>query len=412
MRAGLPSRRAVLGSLGAAGLLGLRAQAETPPVKLVVVVAAGGWDPTFTIDPRPAFTDGGPYPDLDRRDPYDVEEIADYGEIRLSDNRRRRPNVGLFFDRFADRTAVVNGVWTGSLSHWQAMVQLLTGTPSEQTPDVAAIAGATLGLGGDVIASLDLGGVARFGDLAPWCARAGVGGQLGKLLATGDGWSPSDPDRDAIRQYLDARAASDADPLRGVAALERGVALDRLAAVRARAATLTEALPVTVRNTFGDSVPFIAAALREGLCHAVVANTEVPWDTHADSGRQHRNWDTTFQGLGDLCVLLSEDGLLDRTLIVVLSELGRSPRRNRDDGTDHWTYTSAVLVGAGVAGRRRIAGTGPDLLGVGVDLDTGLPNASTAPIGYASFAAGVLDALGVDPGPWLPGVRPLRAFRG
>ncbi|MEQ1507711.1 MAG: DUF1501 domain-containing protein, partial [Myxococcota bacterium] len=381
-----------------------RARAATPPVKLVVVLANGGWDPTFTIDPKPALVDGGPYPDLNPDDPLDVEEIIRYGEIDVSTNARRRPSVTRYFDTWGDRTAVVNGLWVGSLSHWQAMVQVLTGTPSEQSPDVAAIAGFELA-GDERLAAIDLGGVARFGRLAPYCARTGVRGQLNQLLAphgvvSPDPWSPTDADRDAIRGYLDARApAAGLDPRVFEALAERSRALDRAALLRSRGASLADQLPDGERLAFADDVPFIVSLLANDLCQAVVTSTEFTWDTHADASRQHGYWNGAFGGLAQLCAGLEAAGQLDSTLIVVLSEIGRSPRRNPAGGTDHWTFTSAVVVGAGVAGGRRVGGTDGELL-------------TAAPVAYDAFAAGILDAVGVDAGAWLPGVTPFRGFSG
>ena len=77
---------------GGMGLVGLRAFAEPPPVRLIVVVANGGWDPTFSIDPKPGKVDG-PYPDLDPDDPDDVEVLAEYGDVRVTLNERRRSGV-------------------------------------------------------------------------------------------------------------------------------------------------------------------------------------------------------------------------------------------------------------------------------------------------------------------------------
>jgi uncharacterized protein (DUF1501 family) len=42
-------------------------------------------------------------------------------------------------------------------------------------------------------------------------------------------------------------------------------------------------------------------------------------------------------------------GLLsDEVVVVLISEMGRFPQRNTGGGNDHWTYTSAMLVGPGV----------------------------------------------------------------
>jgi uncharacterized protein (DUF1501 family) len=48
---------------------------------------------------------------------------------------------------------------------------------------------------------------------------------------------------------------------------------------------------------------------------------------------------------------LEQRGLLDETLVVVMSEMGRTPRINANGGRDHWTYCySILLAGAGIRG--------------------------------------------------------------
>jgi uncharacterized protein (DUF1501 family) len=48
---------------------------------------------------------------------------------------------------------------------------------------------------------------------------------------------------------------------------------------------------------------------------------------------------------------LHRTGLLDETLIVVMSEMGRTPKVNPQGGRDHWTSCfSVLLAGAGIKG--------------------------------------------------------------
>lgn len=415
-----PSRRSVLAGLGAAGLVGLRADADAPAQHLVLVVAQGGWDPTFTIDPKPRIVDGGPYVDLH---PEEDEFVAEFGDIHVSLNAARRPSVNRFFETYGHRTAVVNGLWVGSLSHWQSMVQVLTGTVGQAAPDVASVAGGVLG-GNLPLATVDMSGVARFGPFSPVCARSGIRGQLTGLLdpstrfPTPDGprpsWSPTEADQDAIQAFLNQRMDREL-PFRSTepgwfeAVAERRTALDRAARLRSLGQTLTDGLPVGRRTLLREQIPFAVDLLSKGTCQAVMLGTGFGWDTHSDAGRQHEHWNDTFAGLYQLARTLEEASLLDRTLVAVVSELGRSPRRNAEDGTDHWTYTSAVVFGSSVVGGRKIGGTDEDLIGLGTNPATGRLDSGFGPVSYASFAAGLLEGVGVDSKPWIQ-AEPLRGF--
>src|SRR5262249_56454024 len=77
------------------------------------------------------------------------------------------------------------------------------------------------------------------------------------------------------------------------------------------------------------------------------------WDTH------DRNFPTlrdkllppTDRGLSALLEDLHNRGLLDETLVVVMSEMGRTPRVNGGAGRDHWSFCySVLLAGGGVRG--------------------------------------------------------------
>jgi hypothetical protein len=84
------------------------------------------------------------------------------------------------------------------------------------------------------------------------------------------------------------------------------------------------------------------------------------WDTHWEHYPRMKNelmpgFDKGFAGL---IMDLDERGLLDDTLVVVLSEHGRTPKitPNRGGGRDHWAQAySALFAGGGVA-RGRVVG--------------------------------------------------------
>ena len=76
------------------------------------------------------------------------------------------------------------------------------------------------------------------------------------------------------------------------------------------------------------------------------------WDTHADNFVKHKKLLPAFDSgytalLGDL----EERGLLDETLVAIVSEFGRTPKINANAGRDHWPGCfSITLAGAGIRG--------------------------------------------------------------
>lgn len=77
------------------------------------------------------------------------------------------------------------------------------------------------------------------------------------------------------------------------------------------------------------------------------------WDTHTNNfgilkDNKLPNFDQTFSALLED---LSARGLLDQTLVVVMSEMGRTPKINGNAGRDHWTFCyGALFAGAGIRG--------------------------------------------------------------
>ena len=63
--------------------------------------------------------------------------------------------------------------------------------------------------------------------------------------------------------------------------------------------------------------------------------------------------------------------LIDDVVVVVISEMGRSPVFNTYGGRDHWTFTSALLMGAGVRGNQSIGGLDSKAIGRPIALETG-----------------------------------------
>jgi len=77
------------------------------------------------------------------------------------------------------------------------------------------------------------------------------------------------------------------------------------------------------------------------------------WDTHTRNCAILKNvnlpeLDQTYSALLED---LDDRGLLEETLVVVMSEMGRTPRLNGNAGRDHWTYCYGMwFAGGGIRG--------------------------------------------------------------
>ena len=76
------------------------------------------------------------------------------------------------------------------------------------------------------------------------------------------------------------------------------------------------------------------------------------WDMHQDIFKGIDTQIPPFdQAFAALIQDLSERGLLDSTLVCVISEFGRTPKVNKDAGRDHYPKVfSSILAGGGIKG--------------------------------------------------------------
>ncbi|MCB9685419.1 MAG: DUF1501 domain-containing protein [Alphaproteobacteria bacterium] len=408
-----------------------RSRAAGDARHLVVVFAEGGWDVTFCFDPKLSCTTpgGGPCPvegpevDEDPDDPEDREAVRTFSGIPIVVNDRKRPSVARFFERWSGSAHVVNGIWSGSIAHVPCRYRMLTATQDGRAPDMATIAGYAHGAGLP-LGSVDLSGWSIAGPLAASSGRLGASSQLAGLLdpsALGAPVNaPSDypffephPDDDAL---LEAWVRRRADGLRGRfgdgAANDRALddliaSLDRGDAFRERAEPVLGALAVGRTSSLAEQADIAVELLSRGVCHAVTLDTRERWDTHDANVGQHGMFQRTFAGLDRLMSGLSDAGLLDRTVVAVVSEMTRTPLRNAATGKDHWGHGSALLLGA-VRGGAVSGSTDQQVESLPMDLATGEPSADGRLCRYDAFCAGLLELVGVDPGSWLPGVVPFR----
>lgn len=124
------------------------------------------------------------------------------------------------------------------------------------------------------------------------------------------------------------------------------------------------------RNEYGEAI-LLARRLIEGGVRLVTmtwyyvckdGNVANVWDNHGGTGslggisgyemlKQPYCLPSLDRAYSALLEDLTQRGLLDETLVVMLGEFGRTPKINKDAGRDHWgPCQSVVLAGGGVRG--------------------------------------------------------------
>jgi hypothetical protein len=163
-----------------------------------------------------------------------------------------------------------------------------------------------------------------------------------------------------------------------------------------------------VRDRYGRTLFGSSTLIARRLVEAGVRFVNVTWDLFWDRVPiNYDSWDThtrNFPILKDVNLpefdqtytALLEDlearGLLDETLVVVMSEMGRTPRINGNGGRDHWTFCySTFLAGGGVRG-----GT---LYG---ESDAQAAYVRDRPVSTSDVCTSIYECLGIDPDMTVP----------
>lgn len=149
--------------------------------------------------------------------------------------------------------------------------------------------------------------------------------------------------------------------------------------------------PAKVREKYGRTVFGRQCLAARRLLEAGVPMVKVArgfWDAHHDNFESHRelvpDFDHVFSTLLDD---LDERGLLQSTLVIVLSEFGRTPKINPNVGRDHYAAAwSCAFAGYGIKGGTVYGKTDKD----GKTVADGKV---TAP----DVAATIYKAIGIDP---------------
>jgi hypothetical protein len=407
--------------MGSALFLPRRAQAQMRrPKRLIVVFAAGGWDPVANLDPK----DPGPGIDI----PPGQRVRA--GGIEVFDAEGTESAVPNFFERHGDVAATVHGITVASVAHDPCTIRILTGTPTAQAPDMGAVS-AAIG-GSDLpLPYMVLGGTAFTG---PYTAQSGRLGNSNQIVTTldparafpvlGQAQPPTPPsaaESEAVQAFLQNRAARLRDH-RGRFGQNRQRIEDFVSSLRTSSGltSYSEAFgDVTPSMPLGQQIDIALDMLAQNVVWSIGINSGVSWDTHDNNHRdQAANNLAVFTGLSALVDgLKSRPGsmggrLIDETSVVVVSEMGRTPTLNNDAGKDHWQTTSAIVIGSDIgAGRSygKSTDTGDEagvLQSAPVDFATGDPSGAGRPVESANFVAGVLGWVGGQPERFLPGDTP------
>ncbi len=210
---------------------------------------------------------------------------------------------------------------------------------------------------------------------------------------------------EAVNEHFRQKEKSD-----GLAAMDTFYdrAYSLISSQKAREAFNIDAEPANVRDEYGRNTAgqrmLMARRLVESGVRFVVLQYG-GWDMHNDITGGMRNQMPAFdQAYSTLIRDLDRRGLLERTLVMVSSEFGRTPKINGTRGRDHWPKVFSVALAGG--------GTKPGLIFGASNSTASEPDRD--PIGPEDLASTVYHQLGIvsDKELMAPGGRPIEIVNG
>ena len=413
------TRRSLLQAAPAAALLpGLAPEARAAiggaDRKVLFVLCFGGWDTGMITTPM--F-------DISGATLEDGAERADEGGLTWVSKPSTRPSVDSFFTTHAERTCIVNGFEVRSVTHERCLRIVMTGSTDATRDDWGAIL-AHHGEDSLLFPHVVISGPAFTYDYTNRVVRVGGQGQLPDLLsgaALEASELPVEPlpsEIEAIQSaYLHKRVAAELDvamPGQPTTLLTEHLGvLERLDALTELGDLDLYADDAGCMRDLAEDAAVVFDCFEQGLSRCGMVMNEgwctVGWDTHQNNGEmQDRHLELLFGWLDDMIADLESrpgtaggETLADEVTIVVLSEMGRHPVENNWGGKDHWTTTSALLIGSGVQGGQVIGQLDESAAGEKVDLDSGEISDSGTALTAAHLGATILSLGGVDPAEYL-----------
>ena len=149
-------------------------------------------------------------------------------------------------------------------------------------------------------------------------------------------------------------------------------------------------VPQKTRDRYGDTAFGRGALLSKRLVETGVRFVQVNrggFDTHSNNfPAMQTHGEIMDPALASLIEDLADSGMLESTLVMMISEFGRTPRVNDNAGRDHWpSVFSCFMAGGGIKGGTVVGSS---------DVDGARPK--DRPVKVADIHSTLCHALGID----------------
>ena len=324
----------------------------------VVFNASGGWDTTCLMDPKGVN-------DINRL--YREGDILTHGKHKFAPTARQ-VEKGMsnedFHKAYGEELLVLNGLDYSINNHAPCKRYMATGKlDSMAYPTFAALVAACRAPA-TPLAFLTFGNYSATGNLVPM-ARIPYLPSL-KLIANADSIQGvarnlyhDDFAQDLIEKALSERAGLLPTSRPRLPRAERAQSM--LYAAQTNSKALTRVTPHISNNIpkqrLAQQAEIALSCFKGGVC--VSANLSIgQFDSHANNDPdQMRLIPELLAGIDYLMKRAEELKIRDKMVVVIQSEMGRTPHYNKGHGKDHWSIGSIMFMGEGIRGNRVIGAT-------------------------------------------------------
>lgn len=323
----------------------------------VVFNASGGWDTTYLMDPK--GVEG-------------INRLYQEGDIQTAGAHRFAPNAkhiekGMsnedFFAKYGPELRTFNGLDYSVNNHAPCARYMATGKlDSLAYPTFPALVAACFGSKAP-LAFLTFGNYSATGNLVPMSRVPYL--QSLNLLAKADSvegnerapyHEPFAADRieAALEKQFEARVSEARLPR-----VERSQSMLYAAQVNSKA--LRRVVPhipkESSKERLHQQADIALASFKAGVC--VSANLSIgQFDSHNNNDVDQMKLIPEFlAGIDYVCRKAEELQLREKLVIIIQSEMGRTPTYNNGNGKDHWSIGSIQFLGKGISGNRVIGAT-------------------------------------------------------
>lgn len=321
----------------------------------IFVGASGGWDPTSFCDPKGFRTSEDEAGAMNRS--FAAADIMAEGNIQYAPVTYYAD----FVRKHYQKMLVINGVDTQTNGHDSGRRHVGSGKLDEGFPAFGALVAAKYGQG------LPMAFVTNgFYDTTAGTAPRTRVGNINAFERIAD-FNRIDDNRTFHTAETMARIEeaqrSRLEALKGVQKLPK---LQHSVGTLHLARSSDNILARLLENLDRDNQPdgqlqrqaqLAIAAYKSGAC--VSATLSIGgFDTHGNHDASHLpRLDQLWEGVDYIWEEAERQNIADKLVVVVGSDFGRTPGYNDGNGKDHWSVTSMILMGNGIAGNRTIGST-------------------------------------------------------